>query len=256
MGWDRIWGPVLWGDDGKWDASDKIHIRFYYGFEDGVHIYHTYAGYVFVNSYYLLGLDLSSDEWIKELCFAGYLVVQEVAHEVYAKIAKKWWYDEVEYALALYIKEVLWPWQYYVTDKTLDYVRSQYQQYQVGYTTWSHATSNYEAGSEGPEGIEGYLRGYWTLLAWGFLLCDYDHYFGGNPNTSGATSIYRVAELLLDISALSLEAPKPFLSDMVLYAYGHTVHEDWSGSFYWLYHSTEDLNAYLYYLMWGHWFGV
>jgi len=256
MGWDHTWGPVLWGTDGVWDNSDKVHINLYYGYDDGLLSYHIHEGNVYLNAYYFAELDLVNGGWVDQLCTTGRLVAKEIAHEVYYKITgPSSMYNEVEYSLAQYVAYVLWPWGQ--NQVSLESVAVLYRYYhgQGTYTTWHLAERNYWVwnGVPGHWDVtpEEYSQAVYTLLAWGFMLCDYDHYFGGNPNTSGATSIYRVADLLLAIrTAQNDETP---LTDLVLAAYGHHAHADFEGDT-WLWKDTADLNAYLYYLMWGRWY--
>jgi len=124
------------------------------------------------------------------------------------------------------------------------------------YTTWLNAAIYYEGYHLTP-GHGGYSmdqggKGVSTLLAWGFVLCDYDHLFDGAADNGGASSTYRVAEVVTDLHN------GEDLYNVFVSAYdGHSAIRDWvAGDTFFLQEYSGDLNAYLYYLMWGHWFGT
>jgi len=151
--------------------------------------------------------------------------------------------------LAMYVSHVLWPWQY--DQKSLDTVKSLYKYY-MGIAGWEYLTwddAYYILDGHGAYGT--YEASYYTCLGAGFLFTDFDHLFGTAADAAGASSIYRVDDLL---RFLRNDPGHDDFSGAFYAAYGHTAQMDFAGTEY-LQQASGDFNAWLYYLMWGHWYG-
>jgi len=99
LGWDHIWGPLCWGDNGAWDASDKARVVFYYGYNDGYSWAYMLGGKVYLNWYYLPDLDLVNGGWVNQVCTWGRQVAREMTLDLFYDIAG---YSESNETLAYY----------------------------------------------------------------------------------------------------------------------------------------------------------
>jgi len=280
MGWDHIWGPGLWGEDGVWGAEDKINVYIMYGLGDHV-------DYVGGNNIWLgaeLPLDLVSGGWVQQVCTAG----RGLAFGATTALALRYMWPEWDWtgtsfpngitflfaAISYQVAEVLWPWGDHVptTAYGIDYDYSSLEGIRDRYQLRWHYVLQWGCHDFGLGDIAGgdplYFPGtglfyledpglYIGTLAWGYLLSDYDYLFNGAANANGASSIYRVATML---RWLRNDISHDDLPGAVMAAYGHPCSfgiylgpypDPWVKI---LDPAYNYLDAWLYNLMWGEWY--
>ena len=196
------------------------------------------------------------------------VAAHETSHAIYGKyVGYKWFNGELSNlyyyhgflteTLAWYVGSVMWPISDFHED--LDSIKSQYKASMEAddyiYTSWGKAEYNYRFATTYDE----FNRGTMTFLGAGYMFSNWDDLFGSitSPNYvaawSGALagSVYRVFNL---ITYLRYDAGNDDFSGAFANAYdGHPVRM--SSLTYWnLDPDSNDLNAWLFFLMWDYWY--
>jgi len=252
IGWDQAWGSYLWGTNGVWDSSDKVHLHFY-SENDGLAGYaYTSTGHYYINLYYENDLDLVNGGWVMQVCTLGSVAAHETTHMLYYKYVgydTGTDHDFLTETLAWYVGDVLWPWNTGRLD--LGDVRTSYIYYmnQTGltYMTWHDAGYYYYSESATNAQL---MAAIYTFLGAGFLFVDFDYQFNNAADADGASSIYRVDDVLLH---LRNDTGHDDFSGAFYFAYGYTVRMDFTSNYY-LDPDSGNFNAWLYYLMRGVWY--
>lgn len=259
LGWDHIWGPLLWGSNGTWGSEDKIHLYFYTS-DDGLGgSYPTGTG-LYLNLYYLPELDLVGGGWVNPVCTAGRRVAYETTRDLVYTVAVP---DYLEYPIALHVAYQLWPWgdNHWTLGLVQDGFRTQFPKAPLDtYLSWYQSYVLYDnytwyANHNGVTETQ-YQQSLYTLAAWGYVLEDYDHLFTGAADQGGASSNYRLAAFITYWRGHggSWSYYKTLWDESFAASYGHVASLTLG-----CYHDPlkevgGDLNGYLYYLMWGHWY--
>lgn len=260
MGWTDIWGPRLWGDDGTWGAEDKFDIYLVNaGSSRGTSFgaWHT----INVNVDALESLDLSGG-WIDQVCSLGrslaYRCTTGLVDDLGISESGSVWLSSavLGVSLGLHVRSVLWPWGVWNIDLPLiqyGYTTSHPGGTYEGYTWWLDAFNTWLGSDEGfNTSVPNYGPSLWTMYAWGFLLEDFDHQIFGAADAGGASSISRIATLLK--YWYDHNGQEGWVAQGWMAAYGHLGTYFGGGSDFRLKVAYGDLNAYLYYLMWGEWY--
>ena len=196
------------------------------------------------------------------------VAAHETSHAIYGKYVGYNWFNGSESnlyyyhgfmteTLAWYVGSVMWPVSEFHED--LGTIQAQYREnMEAGdylYTSFGQAEWNYRNATT----YEQFYRGTMTFLGAGYLLSNWDDLFGNTSSpdyvaawSAGlAGSVYRVFNLL---TYLRYDTGNDDFSGAFAYAYdGHQA--KMSGLTYWnLDPDSNDLNAWLFYLMWDYWY--